>query len=186
MEIKTYIGKMDNVVAENRLLKFVVCVIGLASAISTIMAYKALTYTKTIILPPVVDRKIEITGNDANDDYFKMYAKYTMTLLANYTPATFTDQGRDLLNMCSPGFYPSMDTKIKEMSDGVNKLEITSVFHPTRIVIDRNQKTLTITGKREQTAKGTLVEQGVKIYIVTYTFDNGRFYITDLAEGVTQ
>jgi type IV conjugative transfer system protein TraE len=184
MKVDKYIEKLDNKTAENRLLKFVVCIIGLSSVISMIMAFAALKFAKTIILPPVVDRRIEISGNDANDDYFKMYGKYTVNLLMNYTPSTFTDQSKDLLALCTPGFYPSLDAKIKEIGDGVQKLSITSVFNPSKIVIDRQQKRLTITGNREQTAKGTLVQQGVKIYIISYEFDNGRFFITDLSEGV--
>lgn len=184
MKLKAYVGQIDNITAENRLLKFVVCVVGLSNVISMVMAYKAVTYTKTIVLPPVVDRNIEITGNDANDDYFKMYAKYIMTLLANYTPSTFADQSRDLLNLCSPGFRPNMENKTTDMNDGIQKLDITSVFHPSKIVIDRKNKSLTVTGNREQTAKGILVQQGVKIYIVYYEFNNGRFFITDLSEGV--
>lgn len=184
MKIESYIEKIDNKTAENRLLKFVVCVIGISSVISMFMAFAALKFTKTIILPPVVDRRIEISGNDANDDYFKMYGKYIVNLLMNYTPPTFADQSKDLLALCTPGFYPSMETKIREISDGVQKLSITSVYHPSKIVIDRHQKRLTITGNREQTAKGTLVQQGVKIYIISYEFDNGRFFITDLSEGV--
>ena len=75
--------------------------------------------------------------------------------------------------------------KIKEIMEGVKKLNISSVYYPERVNIDRQKQTLTITGKRTQVASGVTIEKDLKnTYIITYSFNNGRFYIEDISEGV--
>ena len=64
MHLNFYQNKTSNVWAENRLLKFVVVVMGLSSVISIFMSIHAINRQKVVILPPVVDKRIVISGND--------------------------------------------------------------------------------------------------------------------------
>ena len=182
MHLNHFLDQTENLTVENKLLKFVVAVIGLTSVVSMALVFLSLRYQKTIILPPVTDRKIVVSGNDANDDYFKLYAKYITGLLLNYTPVIFDDQARDLLTLCTPSFMPSLEKKLKEIKTGVEKLSITSVFYPQKITIDRKQSRITVTGKRDHTARGELIESVRKTYIISYTLDMGRLYVNDIME----
>jgi conjugal transfer pilus assembly protein TraE len=184
MHIKAYIDDYENLKVENKLIKFTIVVIGLSSIVSAFLVYNALKYQKTIILPPVVDRKIVVSGNDANDDYFKLYSKYIMGLLLNYTPPIFADQSKDLLSICTPSFYPSMEKRLKEIGRGIEKLNITSTFYPYRIKIDRKKALISVEGKREQTARGQLIESAKQTYLITYLIINGRLQINDIAEKI--
>jgi conjugal transfer pilus assembly protein TraE len=182
MNVKNFVDQTQNTVAENKLLRFAIIVVGISSVFSAIMSYSALHYQKVVILPPVVDRKIEVSGTDMNDDYFKLYAKYITDLLVNYTQATFNDQAHDLLALCTPEFYPSLEKKLSDINEGVRKLDITSVFYPIEIHIDKGKHTLTITGDHEQRARSIAVAHDKKTYIITYQINIGRFQINDIVE----
>lgn len=184
MKLRAYIEDIENKKVENKLLRFAVLVMAVSSVVSAMFSYNALQYQKVIILPPVVDRRIEITGNDANDDYFKLYGKYIINLLMCYVPANYGDQAKDLLSLCVPEFYPSMENRLKEIEVGVRKLDISSVFYPYKIDIDRKKFTIRIEGNREQHARGELVGNEKKSFIITYKIEDGRLRINDLAEEV--
>ena len=132
MYIKKFINKFDNLKAENRLLKFVIIVIGSGCVVSSMISYKAVKYQKVVILPPAVDKRIVIQGNSVNAEYIELFSKYAMSLLLNYTPQIYDDQINDLLKLTSPRYFPSLNRKMIEMKENVKRLAITSMFIPPK------------------------------------------------------
>ena len=157
-------------------------VLAFAVVLSSFISYIAVSYQKVVILPPVVDKRIYISGNDASDSYFKLYAKYIANLLANYTPGTFRDQKTDLLALCDPSFLPTLEKHALEIESAVMKLHITSSFFPRKVIIDRKQNLLKITGDRCQTAHSKEISKVTMTYIVKYSMQKGRLYINDIKE----
>ena len=90
MKLDVFLQKSSNLYAENRLLKFCMVALTVAVIISSFFSYEALKYQKVVVLPPVVDRRIEIKGTDVNDDYIKLFTRYITTLMFTYTPAFTT------------------------------------------------------------------------------------------------
>ena len=184
MDLNNYLDNHEKTKVENKLLKFAIIIVGISSIISAIFTYSAVKYQKVVILPPVVDEKIVISGNDVSDSYLKLYSKYISNLLLNYTPATCADQFADLLSLSTPTFHSSLDKKLKEIGSGVSKLNISSAFFPGKIKIDRKKREITVEGIRDQRARNQPISNDRKKYLIQYRIINGRLKINGLAEKV--
>jgi len=182
MQLNSFVNKTDNIKAENRLLKFTVVVIAIASVLSAVLSYSALKYQKIVILPPVVDRRIEISGNNVNDDYIKLFTRYATNLMFNYTPHTFRDQSNELLRLVTPEFYNAFNDKLTVMADNIEKLLVSSVFYPQRLSINQAKREILVQGLRQQYAHGSVIKNKQMKYIIRYKIINGRFYIDDIKE----
>ena len=177
-----FVNKSDNIKAENRLLKFAVVIIAIACVVSALLSYSALKYQKTIILPPVVDRRIEISGNNVNDDYIKLFTRYTTGLIFNYTPHTFRGQGNELLRFVTPESYNTFNSRLTVMADNIEKLLVSSVFYIQKMSINQAKREITVQGLRQQFSHSLPIKNKQKKYIMGYKIIDGRFYIDDLKE----
>ena len=183
MKLDKFIQTSSNLYAENRLLKFVVVCIGWAVVASSIFSYAAMQNQKVVILPPVVDKRIMISGNTVNEDYVRLFTRYAMTLLNNYTPAAAEGQFEEFLtHLVTTDFYPDMRDTLDTLTDTIKRLNITSAFYPQQIDVNTKTRTITVTGIKKEFTSTTLVEDGRRKYQINYVVINGRFYINDIKE----
>ena len=182
MNLETFVQKSSNLYAENRLLKFVVVCLTIGVIISSIFSYAALSYQRVVILPPVVDKRIEISGNSVNNEYVRLFTRYALTLLNDYTPGNAPGQFDELLALASPSFYPTFQQTLDGMKDTITKLNLTSVFYPQTLKIDTEKKIIKASGIQKHFAGADMVDNGKKKYQITYVIINGRFYINGLQE----
>ena len=183
MKLEKFIQTSSNLYAENRLLKFVVVCIGCAVIINSFCSYAALHYQKVVILPPVVDKRIMISGNEVNEDYLRLFTRYAMTLLNNYTTGSAEGQFEEFVeHLVTPEFYPDIRETLYSLVDTVKRLNITSAFYPQTIDVDIKNKTISVAGIKKEFTNTTLVEDGKKQYSIKYVIVNGRFYIDDIKE----
>lgn len=182
MKLNLYLQKSSNLYAENRLLKIVVVALTIGILWSMVSANRALKYQRTIILPPKVDDRIEITGTTVNDEYVKMYIRYTMSLMLDYQPMMVEDSFNDLLTLAAPEFFPDLKIQLHKIGESVKKLQVSSIFYIHNIKIDQENRKINVKGLRKQYTHTSLIENGRKEYVIEYRIINGRFYITDLQE----
>ena len=182
MKLDKFVQITSNLHAENRLLKFVVVCLGIAVVLSSFFSYMALHYQRVVILPPVVDKRVVISGNEVNEDYVRLFTRYTMSLLNNYTPNVARGQFEELLNLATPSFYPAFQKTLMNLADTIKRLNITGTFYPQRVEIDTKKRLITVVGRKKEFTNATLVDAGLKKYIIKYAIVNGRFYIDDLKE----
>ena len=183
MKLDLFLQKTSNMYAENRLLKFAVLILGITVVVNSLFSYRALQYQNTVILPPVVDKRVVISGNDANEDYIKLFARYSIGLLENYTPHSIEAQFDELLKLVEPSFYPEFESTLSDLASSVNTLMITSAFYPFKIIVNKNKKFITVSGIKKQFTGSNLINTGQnKIFKIGYTISNGRFFINDFKE----
>ena len=182
MKLDLYLKKTDNLFAENRLLKFVIVLMTVAVCFSFYSMNRVLTHQQTIIIPPNFDQRLEIKGNNVNDEYLKMYTRYILDLLLNYTPKNIKYNFNDLLSFSTPELYPELQKNLLKIEDNVDKLRVSSMFYPSQITIDREKKIITIGGVRRQFANFSKIDETQRNYYLRYQIDNGRFYIANIQE----
>jgi len=182
MKLNTYINKTSNLYAENRLLKFAVILIGIAVVVNGFFSYIAMQYQKVVILPPVVDRRVVISGNKVDDSYIKLFTRYAMSLLQNYTAATARGQFEEFLTLVTTSAYPEMQKRLYTLADTIKKLNMTSAFYPRKITVDEKKHIIEVTGLKKEFTHTTIVEDGPKKYRIKYKVINGRFYIDEVKE----
>ncbi len=182
MRLNLFLQKSSNVAAENRLLKFVVAVIGVAAVINAFMTYRALNYQRTIVVPPVLSSRIEITGERASVEYIKAFSRYIAALAFSYSPGGVKAQFDELLALYAPEAFPEGKRVLYELADRVAATRVTSVFFISKLYVDAEKKQIEVSGQRRQYVDDRKVEDILKTYLVEYRITDGRFCIMQLLE----
>ena len=182
MKFNLFMQRHSNVKGENRLLKYVGAFIGTGFIVNTIVTIYALEHQTTILIPPVINTKLEIVGNSASEEYIRVFGRYAMWLALNYSPATARSQFSELLTMFASEKYAEVRKAFYGIADTVEMGHVSSVFHITRIKIDRVRNEMEIDGLRKQYANDQLVEEKERVYIIEYRVTDGRFLMKSLFE----
>lgn len=168
---------------ENRLLKFIILVIGIVTLLNTGIMLKALSYQKVVIVPPGLKEKTTIQGNKLDEIYVSTFVRYISSLAFSYTPATARRQFDELLLYFDPIAYPQGKTTFYNLAEKVVDTQVTQAFYINRIAVNTETKKIEIEGTKRQYIDDRKVEDGKKNYYIDYTILNGRFYIMAIAES---
>jgi conjugal transfer pilus assembly protein TraE len=182
MKLNLFLQKSSNVVAENRLLKFVVVVIGVAAVINAFMTYRALNYQRTVIVPPVLKSRIEITGDRASEEYVRAFSRYFAALAFSYSPGSVKAQFDELLALYAPEVFPEEKRVLYELADRVITTRVTSVFFIGKLYVDGEKSQIEVAGQRRQYVDDRKVEDIVKTYLIDYRISEGRFQLVKISE----
>ena len=182
MLLKRFLQPNSNLFAENRILKFVTVVL----AISFIwFAYKVEDVkdrVRTVVVPPVINSKIEISGSWTTDSYAKEYMRYIGSLLWNYSPGIARNQFSEALSSWHPSVFEDAKARLYIIADNIEKTEAASVFYINSIKTNHEAQTIEVMGTRRLTQREETMENLVKTYIVGYKVENGRFWIMSVEE----
>ncbi|OPY70744.1 MAG: TraE protein [Syntrophorhabdaceae bacterium PtaU1.Bin034] len=181
MELNKYLEQKNNFIANNRLLKLAVVAIGLGLVVNAIITYSMSKRARTIIVPPVVNTRFELSGSRLSDEYVKVMTRYVMSLAANYTPVTARSNFDELLGLYDSGSYAEGKRTFYRLADTVETARVTASFFVQKITVDENKKEILVEGVRRLTANEQKVEEGPETYVIDYGNDNGRFAITNLS-----
>ena len=182
MKLSIFTGKLANVCGENRLLKFAVIGIGAVALTNSIVLVYALNHRTTILVPPVINTKLEIVGASAPDEYLRTFGRYAMWLALNYSPATARSQFSELLTMFAPERYAEVRKSFYGLAYTIEMGHVSSVFHITRITVDRVRKEMDVYGVRGQFVNDQLIEDKERVYRIEYRVTDGRFMVVKLSE----
>ncbi len=174
-----FVSKHNNVLAENRLLKFAIVVIGTVVLLNTYLLYSYLNTSRTVVVPPKINSKLEIYGNKASEAYYKEFTRYIMALRLNYTPATIRDQLGELLTLFVPSVYGKAEEAFYDLADKVESAKVSSMFFLSKIEVQGNE--IHVFGiRRVYSLTGEMVQDSQEEYTIRFRMDNGRFYLTDI------
>ncbi len=182
MKLSIYGDKLANAMAENRLLKFCLLLTMGITIVNSFVAYHAMNNQKVVILPPMVDRRIAIRGNDADDEYLKLMARYSIKLLFDYTPSNAEQNFSDFLKLASPRVFSSMRSDLDKIIEEVVRLRISSSFHINSIKKMGTANRIELIGLRSKFADDVHVEDAIENHIVDYEIDDGTFRITGVSQ----
>jgi len=185
MKFKFFTQEHSNVKAENRLFRFIGAFIGIGFLVNAGVTIYALGHQTTILVPPVINTKLEMVGNSAPDEYIRVFGRYTAWLALNYSPATARSQFSELLALYAPEKYAESRKAFYIMADAIETGQVSSAYHIVRIRIDRTRNMMEITGTRKQYANDQLMENRDKAYVIEYQVADGRFQIKRFYETVT-
>lgn len=191
MNLDIYLQKSSNIFAENRLLKFAIVVLGVAVVINSIGVFQALNSQKVILVPPVINSKISISGDKASDEYIKEFTRYTLGLALTYNPATARPQFSELLVMYDPATFKVARTELYALADKIESTKSASVFYINAMSHDSDKKLIQVDGTKQSYIIGEKSVDEQKTYFVEYAIISGKFILKRLYEknadkGVTQ
>ncbi|MDY0300516.1 MAG: TraE/TraK family type IV conjugative transfer system protein [Trichlorobacter sp.] len=186
MLTKIYQNKLSNLLVDNLLLKFVVIVIGISQIFLGSRINYALQNQRTILVPPNLDTRVQLTGDYASRDYVKSFARTIVNLAFTYSYPTVRAQYGELLQFFSPeGFVNSKDA-LNSAVDTIETTRTSSVFIINKqVVVDTKERTMTIEGSQRMWTDTAFIESPqLRKYIIGYSIENGKFQIEYIKEGV--
>ncbi len=180
MKIETYMNRVSNTFAENRILKFFVLVIGVTVFWNTIQIEKALNAQRTILIPPVMTTRLEISGETASDRTIDAYARYVISLIGNFTPATARRQFDSLLTLFTPESFQRSKILLYDLADRIETTQVTNAFFIQQILV--TQARIEVRGLNKQFSETASLGEMKRTYLVDYKIINGRFSLIDISE----
>lgn len=182
MDFNLFMQKSSNLYAENRLMKFFIVVMGVAVLINTYMTYKAFNSQRTILVPPVINSKVEISGDKASDEYIKQFARYVSGLALSYNPAAARAQFAELLVLYAPEAFPAAQKTFYSLADTVEMTKVSNSFVIQKLTVDSQKHQIEMNGTNAQFAQDKKVEELPKTYLIDYRIRNGKFEILAFKE----
>lgn len=182
MNLDIYLQKSSNIFAENRLLKFSVVVLSIAVVINTAGVFKALNSQKTILVPPVINSKISVTGDKASDEYLKEFTRYALGLALTYNPSNARPQFSELLALYDASEFQTARKDLYALADKIENTRAASAFYINAITHDAENHSLLVTGSKQTYMVGDKAADEQKTYILEYRFESGKFILRRLYE----
>ncbi|AJY68412.1 MAG: pilus assembly protein [Geobacter sp.] len=186
MNLDIFLQKSSNIFAENRLLKFVVVALGIAVVINTAGLFMALNSQRVILVPPVVNSKISVSGDKASDEYLKEFARYILNLALTYNPVNARSQFSELLAVYDPSQFQTARKELYELADKIENTKASSAFYIQSIINDTEKRRLEVTGTKKTYMVDQKAEDTLKVYLIEYRIDNGKFILVRLYEKPAQ
>ncbi len=183
MKLTIFEGKMGNLLAENRLLKFTVVVIGISTIWLGWRVDNAVHHQRTIIMPASLDRRISITDSYASEDYVRSFARTISGLAFNYNPTSARGQFGELLQYFTPDTFPAAKQSFFAMAETIERTKVSSSFVINRpIEVDTTKNVMSVSGTLRQWVDTTFNDVSEKTYQISYAITEGRFFLTAITE----
>ena len=182
MELKLFTSKAANTFAENRMLKFTIMVLLAAVLILSSCVVTVMNRERVILVPPVINSKLMITGDRASEDYLREFTRYVVNLALTYNPANARSQFSELLAIYDPAGFPNARKDLYELADKIENNRASSAFHIQSMTNNPEKNQVEVLGAK-MTYIGEMKADIVQTsYMVEYRFDNGKFILTRLYE----
>ncbi len=186
MRFDYFMSQSANKSAQNRLLKFMVLVIGAATVLNSLALIYTLNQHRTILVPPGLAGPAEIRGNAADEQYISAFSRYVSQLAFSYNPGTVRKQAEEILLMCDPEYYQRGKTVLYDLADRVMETRFSSVFYPHKVTVDFANSRAEITGNRMFYADDRKIEDSIRTYLIGYRINGGKYAVTEISEKEKQ
>jgi conjugal transfer pilus assembly protein TraE len=131
--------------AENRLHRIVLLGLIVTNGLSALSALR--TERAVVLVPPNLDKEIEITRNTASSELKESWGLYLAELLGNVTPTNADFIGKAITPLLSAELYRSV---MDALSEQVNALKIDRVatsFKPRQVAYEQETGKVFVTGE---------------------------------------
>ena len=142
----------------------------------------ALNSQRVILVPPTINSKISVSGDKASDEYLKEFTRYILSLALTYNPVNARSQFSELLAVYDPAEFQASRKELYELADKIENTKASSAFYIHSIINDTEKRRLEVTGTKKTYMVDQKAEDVLKVYIIEYRFDNGKFILVRLYE----
>lgn len=182
MFLNTFLQRSSNLFAENRLLKFVVVIMCLTQIWCVYRVNVIKDKVRTVIQPPVINSKIEVSGSWTSDAYVREYVRYMGALLWNYSPGTARNQFSEILVSWHPSVFNDAKQRLYVLADQIEQTRSSSVFYINKIEHNPDGNFVVVSGNRHLAMQDKSIEVSQHTYHVSYVVESGRFWILGVEE----
>lgn len=187
MEGFTYEHSLSNLIRNNFIFIFWGVCITLGLFYVGYKVDKAMNYSRTILVPDHLARKVTFTGDDIPLDYLEDYTEKIVGYAFNYTPATARSRFGKLLQYFNSDSFPSAKQTFYEMADTIERTKLSSSFVITRpIEVDTEKQIITVSGSARLWVESKFIDVNEKTYFISYTITKTLFGVKSIDEKVQE
>ena len=88
---------------------------------------------QTILVPPEISKPFSMTDGNFNNAYIEQVSSWFVTLMLNYTPASFKYQMITFSKYIDPSLYAEIQKNLRQQLDDIQKQNRTSTFFIQKI-----------------------------------------------------
>lgn len=172
MDYKTFIKTWQGTVSENKFLRVILIGQSLALVIALI-GWQTKDKT-TVIVPPTLSEKAEISQRAATVGYKKSWGLYVAELMGNITPSNVDFIVETLSSMMSGATHSKFRTMAAVEVDNIKRNGMSISFEPRSIQYERDTDKIFITGHSTVQAAGVATPQTyTRVFEVMVDIRNG-------------
>ena len=135
-----FVSEHKRLSESNAVLRLAVVLLFIGLVINAFISYSMSKRVRTVILPPVVNEKIELSGTKFSDSYLRLMSRYITGLARNYTPSSARGNFDELLALFDPSVYVENKTRLYSLASTVETARVTSVWTPDAISWDEGKR----------------------------------------------
>jgi conjugal transfer pilus assembly protein TraE len=140
--------------------------------------------TRTVNLPPKVDKGFWIEGEKMSPEYIEQMGNYVTQLMLNVTPNSVQYQGKMVLDITAPASYNSLKHKTALSGAVLNRDGVSTFFSPRQVYTDAQHfpNKVAFGGNLSVVMSDKKVSEFAKVYLVEFGFVAGRTALIDFKE----
>jgi conjugal transfer pilus assembly protein TraE len=181
--IHRYLQGSANLFEENRLLKFAILGLFGVTAVLGAVIYSSNQNQRTVVVPFGAGGDLYVTGNAPSAAYLRMMTRNIVALVGSYSAYSADRQFQELLSIVHPSAYESirdsLNAILDELSDNPT-LSLATYIRPDQPVLTTS--TGIIVPVEKVRVIGGVIRKFRGTLRIGYAIDNGRFWLTSLAE----
>jgi type IV conjugative transfer system protein TraE len=179
MKLNKYMGEHYNLLRKYRIGLLFMAVLCLITLVSTITAYRALHYTRTVFVPTAfANTSFEVTDRSISKEGIRMYTRYAFDLLLNYTPISAKSKFAEMVPMIHTRYFDEVNAELSGQLDTIERMKIVSSFQiEPPIILAESTNTITVKGIRTRSTYGEKVDESVEKWELRYQVVDANFKI---------
>jgi conjugal transfer pilus assembly protein TraE len=182
MDPAKFVSEQKKLAGSNATLKIMVAALFVGLIVNAFVSYSMSKRVRTVILPPVVSDRIELSGVTFSDAYLRVMARYIMGLARNYTPSSVRGNFDELLALFDPSVYAENKTRLYTLASTIETARVTSVWTPDTISWNEGKREIVVRGSRKEYVGEQKTSDAQESYAIGYSNSNGRFGILRIAQ----
>lgn len=190
MKMENMKKSYDEITSTNKLL--LLSVVFLSIAVSLLVMYQATRHTRIVMVPPYIDKRLEVSWNSANQAYYKSMGLQIANMIGNVTPQTIRFVTDSLALYMSKDVYAQVKPQLSTYAEDESFKRGTtfSYFTPQSVRYEDKVDKVFVTGHLVTTPMVVNPGQNravskIVTYEMAFIMNNGRPIVTafDSYEG---
>ena len=148
----------------------------------TVLVFHCLGKTRTVIVPPVIQRSFWVGEQTVSPEYLSEMTAFLAQLRLTITPSNAEYQRDLLLRYVDPRTYGALKNELIAETDHLTQDHINLAFYPSEIRVDVPHFTARITGDLNSTVGDSPLPPQRITYRLMYRYDQGRLLLQSFQE----
>lgn len=174
-----YFNFITKLRSENKLLIGVCTILALVSIVLAATAFKLASTSKTVILPPKVDREFWVAEDSLSTAYFEQVGFYIADRVMSVSPLSAVNAYDALLPFLSddPKETAAIRQTLLSQAEFIKKENLYQIFYPLKVEVNGKAKQVTVIGTMRKYIGEMYIHEINSSLTLKYAVSNGRIKI---------